>query len=156
MTRQFLTKKQEDCIIAEFMQSVSEGNSISDILFRFANNIGQNVDGISDEVKFMLTNAILTYNNIIASPEYLQDFRDTFNQVFKKITSSYPNIGFKLEGRRKSLVSSVEKLLKLLKQGRSLDMFRDTLGIRLVLMASEEDEEAKQKELSSLIQTSIY
>ena len=150
MTR-FLTKKQEDCIVSKFIQSISEGKSIPKILFRFANNISQqNQDAsekISEEVQFMLTNAILNYSNAISNSEYLEDFRDTFNQVFKEIISNFPNIQFKLEGRRKSLVNSIEKMLKLLKEGRSLDLFRDTFGIRLVLMCTEDQEQLKQEEL---------
>lgn len=150
MTR-FLTKKQEDCIVTKFIQSISEGKSIPEILFRFANNISQQEidtgENISEETCFMLTNAIMNYSNTTTNSEYLEDFRDTFNQVFKEIITKFPNIQFKLEGRRKSLVSSIEKMIKLLKQGRSLDLFRDTFGIRFVLMCTEDQESKKQEEL---------
>lgn len=148
---QLLTKKQEDYIVEKFMQSISESKSISDILFRFANNISckeiENSESLSDNMRFMLTNASTNYNNTITNPEYLENFRDTFNEVFKEITKKYPDSQFKLEGRRKSLVSSIEKMIKLLKQGRSLDLFRDTFGICLVLMCTEDQEEEKQAEL---------
>lgn len=148
---QLLTKKQEDYIVEKFTKSISESKSISDILFHFANNIScketENSEELSDSMRFMLTNASVNYSNTITNPEYLQNFRDTFNEVFKEITKKYPDAQFKLEGRRKSLVSSIEKMIKLLKQGRSLDLFRDTFGIRLVLMCTEDQEEEKQREL---------
>lgn len=148
---QLLTKKQEDYIVEKFMQSISESKSISDILSHFAKNISfeetENSEYLSDSMRFMLTNASMNYSNTITNPEYLENFRDTFNEVFKEITKKYPGAQFKLEGRRKSLVSSIEKMIKLLKQGRSLDLFRDTFGIRLVLMCTEDQESEKQYEL---------
>ena len=153
----FLNKKQEDCIVERFIQSLTEGRSISDILFRFVNNISfkecHSNQIIPEDIRFMLTNAVMNYNNLITNSAYKDDFRDKFNEVFDKInsiSSDFPNLQFKLEGRRKSVVSSIEKLIKLLKQGRSLDLFRDTFGIRLVLMSTEDTEAEKQKELYSI------
>ena len=146
----YLTHKLEDSILENFFESCYQASkSVPEVLTRFCESLKSD-SNIPEDISVLLENAISKYRDIITNPVYLSDFRTVFNEVHD-LLSTTPNISsFKMEGRCKSAVNTVEKLVKLLKEGRSLDLFRDALGIRFVLFGKKEDEEETQKELYNI------
>lgn len=143
----YLPDKVEQRIISKFFECCyTPAESVPEILTRFSDSLKKD-SNIPEDISVLLENALFKYRDIITKPVYLTDFRTTFNEVHDLLSSSPEITSFKLEGRCKSAINSVEKLLKLLKEGRSLDLFRDALGIRLVLFGRNEDEAKSQEKL---------
>lgn len=72
------------------------------------------------------------YRNIITDKKLLASIRRTFNDLYKVIESSEPNLRFYFEGRRKSFVSAEAKINLYLSQNKSLDELRDFLAFRII------------------------
>ena len=143
----YLPKKIEQNILDSFFECCySSRESVPEILTRFSESLKSDTN-IPDDISVLLRNAIYKYSDIITNPVYLDDFRTIFNQVYNLLSTTTGITSFKMEGRCKSAVSSIEKLVKLLKEGNSLDLFRDALGIRFVLFGKKEDEVETQKQL---------
>lgn len=72
------------------------------------------------------------YHDEIVNRKYLSRLRSNFNEIYALIDKNY-DVRFFIEGRRKSLISTDEKIIKLLDEKRSLDLLRDTNGFRILL-----------------------
>lgn len=55
------------------------------------------------------------------------------------IASEYPNLHFNLEGRRKSLLSTEKKILRLQSENKSLESLRDLFGFRIIIFDNSEE-----------------
>ena len=53
------------------------------------------------------------------------------------MSKEFEDINFKIQGRRKGAINSIEKMLSLLKKGVPLDLFRDSMGTRVILFGNE-------------------
>lgn len=143
----YLSKKVENCILEKFFHSCySSSETVPEILTRFSDSLKDD-ENIPDDISVLLRHSIYKYRDIITNPVYLDDFRTIFNEVHDLLTNTPGITSFKMEGRCKSAINSIEKLVKLLKTGHSLDLFRDALGIRFVLFGKKENEVETQKEL---------
>lgn len=76
--------------------------------------------------------ALKKYHDEIVNRKYLSGLRSNFNEIYSIIDKNY-DARFLIEGRRKSLISTDEKIIKLLDEKRSLDLLRDTSGFRILL-----------------------
>lgn len=143
----YLPEKVEESILKNFLECCySSVDSVPEILSHFSESI-KNDDNIPSDLTVLMENAISKYKDIITNPIYLNDFRKIFNEVHDLLSTTPGMTSFKMEGRCKSAINTVEKLVKLLKKGRSLDLFRDALGIRLVLFGKKENEAETQEKL---------
>lgn len=84
--------------------------------------------------------ALQKYHDEIINRKYLSRLRSSFNEIYSLIDKNYPNLRFLIEGRRKSFISTDEKIIKLLEEKRSLDLLRDTNGFRILLFGEESEE----------------
>jgi len=75
--------------------------------------------------------------------EFQNEIRDIFDKLYKVICSTYPDLCFVLEGRRKSLISTIAKIITLTDNGRSLENLRDIHAFRLTLLDSEPVEQIR-------------
>lgn len=85
---------------------------------------------------------IRQYRLLMKNRRFLSSLRKNFNELYKNITQLYPETRFVIEGRRKSILSYEMKILKNLSEGKSLDLIRDTMGLRIILFG-----EPTQKQL---------
>lgn len=83
--------------------------------------------------------ALEKYHDEIVNKKYLSRLRINFNEIYSLIDKNYPNLRFLIEGRRKSFISTDEKIIKLLEEKRSLDLLRDTNGFRILLFGEESE-----------------
>jgi len=72
--------------------------------------------------------------------EYLLELREYFNEIYTLINAKYENIRFVIVGRRKSFISTDNKILKLIRENRSLDLLRDTNAFRIMLFGKSSPE----------------
>lgn len=74
---------------------------------------------------------------MISDADFLSEIRTIFEELYQKICETNSNLCFVLEGRRKSLLSTVAKIDALLESHRSVDNLRDVYGFRLTLLDSD-------------------
>lgn len=79
----------------------------------------------------------------ISDLDFQNEIRDIFDELYRVICTNYPDLCFVLEGRRKSLTSTIAKIVTLLDKGRSLENLRDIHAFRLTLLDSESYEQIR-------------
>lgn len=79
------------------------------------------------------------YKNIVIDKKFLATLRKHFNKIYNLIGKNFPETLFHLEGRRKSLLSTEKKIIKLLAQNKSLDTLRDLIAFRLIIFDDCQD-----------------
>ena len=77
-------------------------------------------------------NALQSYKQTAINERHLSRIRILFNKTFKLIYNS-ASYGCTLEARRKSLLSTNNKILKLQHDMQSLDLIRDFIGFRVII-----------------------
>lgn len=82
----------------------------------------------------ILANRLEAYYNHICNRNMLNMQRDSFNGFYDEIDKTYPDILFRIEGRRKSLLSAYQKLL----QKPSDYVLQDISAFRITLFGKEE------------------
>lgn len=80
------------------------------------------------------------YHDEIVDLKYLSRLRSNFNEIYNLINTSYPDVRFVIDGRRKSFISTDNKILKLQQDNQSLDLLRDTSGFRIMLFGNNSPE----------------
>lgn len=87
---------------------------------------------VSDSVKQDQARKLEEYINILSDSQYKLLVISLANSIIEVIADNFPDLKFDCEGREKSLVSFVEKMLYLQYKGRSLDTIKDIIGLRIV------------------------
>lgn len=80
---------------------------------------------------------LLEYKDIISSKSH-SALRKIFDNFYNVLNKEMPNLRFRIAGRRKSLISIEQKIRKNLKDNKSLDLIRDMLGVRIILLNGSE------------------
>lgn len=107
-----------------------EGDSIPEILRLYESELRKD----SDDFKSIAhAGAIRVYHNLITDKQFLSVLRREFDCLYSILEKEIPDLRFIIDGRRKSLISSEKKILRLLRQNRSLDLFRDMFAFRIVI-----------------------
>lgn len=88
-------------------------------------------------------NKLKEYYNVLTDNKFLSNIRKQFDSLYSRAKKQYPNLLFYLEGRRKSVISSDQKISLYLGQKKSLDEFRDMLAFRFTLFDDNSMESIK-------------
>lgn len=88
-------------------------------------------------------NKLKEYYNVLTDNKFLSNIRKQFDLLYSRAKKQYPNLLFYLEGRRKSVISSDQKISLYLEQKKSLDEFRDMLAFRFTLFDDNSMESIK-------------
>lgn len=72
------------------------------------------------------------YRSIISNKSH-NALRKIFDGFYTVLDKEFPSMRFRIAGRRKSLISVEQKILRNLQNNESLDLIRDLLGVRIVL-----------------------
>lgn len=89
--------------------------------------------------------AIRTYRELITDKKFLTVIRKEFDSLYSILDKEIPNLRFTIEGRRKSLISFENKIVRLLNQNRSLDLIRDVFAFRIVIFGNVPPKELVKK-----------
>ena len=99
------------------------------------------------------------YKNIVLDKKFLATLRKHFNKIYNLIGKKFPETLFHLEGRRKSLLSTEKKIIKLLAKNKSLDTLRDLIAFRLIIFDDSQNPqpavEQCYRNMTSIIQYGI-
>lgn len=106
-----------------------KGHSVPEIL-----DIYENMLKDTGELKSIQHATFINqYNKVVKDKKFLSTLRRHFNNLYKLIEREFPKTFFHLEGRRKSLLSTEKKIIKLLSENKSLDTLRDLMAFRLII-----------------------
>lgn len=120
-------------ILSRIPEFIYHGNSIPDILRLYEADLRNNQNFVSQSH----ANAIRNYRELITDKKFLSVIRKTFDSLYSILEKDPHNLLFSIEGRRKSLISSEEKICKLLYENRSIDLFRDIFAFRVIVFGAE-------------------
>ena len=95
------------------------------------------------------------YKNIVLDKKFLATLRKHFNNIYRLIGSEFPNTLFHLEGRRKSLLSTEKKIIKLLSKNKSLDTLRDLIAFRLIIFDDGTNKKAAVEQCYNIMKSII-
>ena len=118
-------KKESISIVPFLYNSDTITNLLKD--YESALRKSNNTDNI------LSANKIREYNMVLTDNKFLSNIRKEFDSLYSISKKKYPNLLFFLEGRRKSIISSIQKINLYLEQNKSLDDFRDILAFRFTL-----------------------
>lgn len=110
-----------------------QGNTITEILNLYVAALRQDSSETSPVVAAKLQEVLA----MISDTDFLSEIRIIFEELYQKICETSPDLCFVLEGRRKSLLSTVAKIEALLESHRSVDNLQDVYGFRLTLLDSD-------------------
>ena len=139
MPNNFLSEEIEKEIIRLIQSSLEKGHSVPQSLNVLSEALLDKNNCIPSDIGIILSNSVSDYCDLIQNRTYLSALRETFNLIYDYIFQ-LENVTFKIEGRRKGEVNSLEKMIRLLNKGKALDLFRDAMGIRVILFGNESDE----------------
>ena len=134
MPNSILSVEHENLIIQMLQSSLDENLSVIDVLKDFSQRLSES-DSIPKDIGLILSKGVSDYSDLIQNRSYLSALRKSFNLIYDFIFDD--DITFKIEGRRKSMINSIEKMINLIKRGKPLDLFRDSMGIRIILFGDE-------------------
>lgn len=119
--------------LSNLPEFIYQGNSIPEILRLYENDLRKNHDFVSNAH----ASAISNYRELITDKKFLSIIRKNFDNLYNFLEKDPNDLRFSIEGRRKSLISSEEKICKLLHESRSIDLFRDTFAFRVIVFGTE-------------------
>lgn len=118
-----------------FEEALYSEDSIPRVLETYATML-RNEGGNRD---LLHANKILEYRNIISTRAH-GTLRKIFDNFYNVLSKEMPYLRFRIAGRRKSLISVEQKVQRNIKLNKSLDLIRDMLGVRIILLnGSTED-----------------
>lgn len=144
-----LSEEVEQQIIRLIQKSLENGHSVPDALHILSEMLIAKDSNIPNNIGLLLSNSVEDYMYLVQNYDYLSSIRETFNLIYDYIFKMQ-DVSFKIEGRRKGVVNSLEKMIRLLNQGRALDLFRDAMGIRIIIFGNEcEDLQKKAYQITN-------
>lgn len=107
------------------------------------------IPGVLEEYSYLLrqensiqsllhANKLTEYKNIISSRSHAT-LRKIFDNFYTFLSRDLPDLRFRIAGRRKSLISIEQKIQRNLNLNKSLDLIRDMLGVRIILLNGTSD-----------------
>lgn len=80
------------------------------------------------------SNKLTEYKNIINVSSYYATLRKIFDKFYTILDKELPQLRFRIAGRRKSFISVEQKIRDKLENNESLDLIRDLMGVRIILL----------------------
>ena len=119
-------------VTTPFEEALYTQDSIPGVLDAYSNMLRQ--EGSNQSL--LHANKILEYRSIINSRNYTT-LRKIFDKFYSILNRELPHLRFRIAGRRKSLISVEQKIRRNLELNNSLDLIRDMLGVRIILLNSD-------------------
>ena len=117
-------------------EALYQANSITDAILRYE----EALLNLADTKSLAHAGRLAKYREEITNKKLLAKLRMYFNEIYRLINTNYKDNKFLIIGRTKSLISADDKIIKLLSENMSLDLFRDTYGFRVHLFGNNSDE----------------
>ena len=116
-----------------FLGAIYSSSSIPDAIDKYVEYLWSKADGKS----YLHANKLKEYRELF-SPNITLKLRSIFDGCYNELSENLPELRFRISARRKSLISLEQKIRKNLSENKSLDLIRDMLGARIVLLNGTE------------------
>lgn len=116
-------------VTTPFEKALYSQDSIPKVIEVYSNMLRQ--EGSNQSL--LHANKILEYKNIISTRSHAT-LRKVFDNFYTLLNRELPDLRFRISGRRKSLISVEQKIQRNLELNKSLDLIRDMLGVRIILL----------------------
>lgn len=120
----------------QFEKALYNSASIPDFLDLYSSLLLER----DDDLSIAHAHRLMLYKREIINKKYLKELRDDFNSIYDLIVKTEPETRFSIEGRRKAAVSTDKKIIRALREPKSLDSIRDTAAFRIILFGPETEE----------------
>lgn len=118
-----------------FLGALYSSSSIPDAIDKYVEYLWSKADGKS----YLHANKLKEYRELF-SPNITLKLRSIFDGCYNELSEKLPDLRFRISARRKSLISLEQKIRKNLSENKSLDLIRDMLGARIVLLNGTEED----------------
>lgn len=118
-----------------FQEALYSESSVPDVLQKYS----ELLQAEGDIENLLHSNKILEYKGIISKRSHAT-LRQLFNAFYEVLNKDLPHLRFRIAGRRKSLIGVEQKIQRNISQGKSLDLIRDILGVRIILLNGTESD----------------
>lgn len=115
-------------------------HTITDVLEKYIEELSSKED-LKSKIH---ANKWRSYLTRIMDESYMKEITNFFNETYALIEKKHPELKFLIDGRRKSVISTEEKILYYTSQGKSLDLIRDFFAFRIILYGKNEEELIKK------------
>ena len=115
-----------------FEQALYNNDSIPNVLVNYEELL-RNTGDIEDLAH---ATKLAEYRNIINSKSNAS-LRKIFDGFYNVLIRDMPELRFRIAGRRKALISVEKKIQRSLQVNKSLDLIRDLLGVRIILLDND-------------------
>ena len=116
-----------------FVNSLYNSSSIPEAIDLYIDHLRLQNDGKS----LLHANILQEYREFFSSDTTMK-LRRTFDGLYEILVQSHPHLRFRIAGRRKSYISLEQKIRKNLEANQSMDLIRDMIGTRIILMNGDE------------------
>ena len=118
------------------------GRTISEIIRNYSYDLALS-DKAADRLK---ANKLLEYDSMISDSAFLNLITNWFNEIYEILDRRFPELLFLFEGRRKSLLSTVNKIELIQSEAadssspNTLNRLRDLMAFRIILLDQKPEE----------------
>ncbi len=135
------THEDENTTTNKFLEFLYNSPNLKTALENYAENLRNDENNI---LNLSHANKIDEYINIVFNRDLSRFCKEEFSFLSDAIDEEYPDIFFQFTGRRKSTLSFESKIQKLLKECKSLDLLRDILAFRILILTNDPQKSTKQ------------
>lgn len=116
---------------------IYQGKDIPDVARLYETELRKNDDFQSN----IHATAYSHFRTVISDKNFLKVLRKEFDSLYIFLDKENPHLRFNIEGRRKSLISFENKIIRLLSENRSVDSLRDIFAFRIIIFGDFAEEE---------------
>lgn len=108
------------------------GKDVPEVLSIYSNSLKQT----GKLIDIAHAGKISEYRKLIIDKKLLHRLRKTFNEIYNLIDTRFKDTRFVIDGRRKSVIGTEKKYVKLISENRSLDLLRDIFAFRVTIFGT--------------------
>ena len=143
MTEQTLTNGQKEELTAIgklYRNAIYNNENVSKILIDFSNSL-KNLNG---EISTTILSEILHFKTLVESRDFFCGFRNWIDELYDILLEKLPNtVSFTIDCRRKSVQSTVRKVIRNYLDGSSINLF-DLVAFRIIIDSLDSKEKLEK------------
>ncbi len=140
MTEQTLLKKQEEELVTIgtlYRMAIYNNNNVPKLLTQFC----EDLKILNEEISQTILGEILHFTSLVKSRDFFCIFRNWIDELYNSLLETLPDtVSFTIECRRKSVQSTVRKVIRNYLDGNSINLY-DLVAFRIIIdsLASEDE-----------------
>lgn len=116
-------------------ECIYQGNNVLDIVQRCIAEL----EASRSPRALLFSSALKFYLRFLTDESLIKKFTREVESLDSVLSAAHPNLGYTIQGRLKSFVSTTNKIVRLLDGHNSVDLLKDVIAFRIVLHESNSD-----------------